>query len=73
MKALHRTRPYKILTVDVDRDAINSQVRRDGLGLHVSQSWQVHSEPNVEILTAPSASLRVQKRLKVKEEGMLDS
>jgi len=49
MKAVHQTSAYKILTVDIDHDSINSQLNR---------------EPRVEILTAPSASLRVQRRLK---------
>ena len=49
MKRVHGTsgQPYRILTVDIDRSSIDDQV---------------FSEPHVEILSAPSASHRMQAR-----------
>jgi cephalosporin hydroxylase len=56
MKHVHSSsgRPYRILTVDIDRSSIDDQV---------------FSEPNVEILSAPSASLRMQERVRELRQG----
>jgi cephalosporin hydroxylase len=55
MRTVHRHgTPYRILSVDIDRTNIDAQV---------------FEEPNVEILTAPSAAGRMQERVRALREA----